>query len=119
MEVTPLVSAFLSFIFVIGLLLLTLWFIRAKGVGVTPRSGGDLKVLQTLRMGGKHHLSVVRYGDRTLLLGISGQQISLLDNQVTADLPMSGNIEDSQNGPAAGQPQKSFAAHLRSLVPKG
>jgi flagellar biogenesis protein FliO len=119
MEVTPLVSAFLSFIFVIGLLLLTLWFIRTKGVGVTARTGGDLQVLQTLRMGGKHHLSVVRYGDRTLLLGISGQQISLLDNQVTADLPTSGNSEDLQNDPASGQSQKSFAAHLKSLLPKG
>jgi len=51
MEVTPLVSAFLSFLFVIGLLLLTLWFIRTKGIGVTPRTGGDLYVVQTLRMG--------------------------------------------------------------------
>ena len=117
MEVSPLVSAFLSFIFVIGLLLLTLWFIRTKGIGVTARTGGDLQVLQTLRMGAKHHLSVVRYGDRTLLLGVSGQQISLLDSQATADLPMGGTNEDAQSAPAGGQPEKSFTAHLKSLLP--
>jgi flagellar biogenesis protein FliO len=118
MEVSPLVSAFLSFIFVIGLLLLTLWFIRARGVGVATRTSGDLQVMQTLRMGAKHHLSVVRYGDRTLLLGISGQQISLLDNQASDDSPMRENSEDSLNGPASGQPPKSFAANLKSLLPK-
>ena len=118
MEVTPLVSAFLSFLFVIGLLLLTLWFIRSKGIGVTPRTGGDLYVVQTLRMGAKHHLSVVKYGHRTLLLGISGQQISLLDNQVTADMPTDDANHDAPSPSAGSQPPASFSAHLKSLLPK-
>ena len=119
MEVTPLVSAFLSFLFVIGLLLLTLWFIRSKGIGVTPRTGGDLYVVQTLRMGAKHHLSVVKYGDRTLLLGISGQQISLLDNQATAEMSSDDANQDSLNPSAGSQPPASFTAHLKNLLPKG
>ena len=113
------VSAFLSFLFVIGLLLLTLWFIRTKGIGVTQRTGGDLYVVQTLRMGAKHHLSVVKYGDRTLLLGISGQQISLLDNQVTAEMTTEDANQDTLSPSAGSQAPASFAAHLKNLLPKG
>ena len=118
MEVTPLVSAFLSFLLVIGLLLLTLWFMRAKGLGVASRSGGDLHVVQPLRMGTKHHLSVVKYGNRTLLLGISGQQISLLDNQATADFVATEESNEDAPPPAAGQSQESFTAHLKKLLVK-
>ena len=118
MEVSPLISAILSFIFVIGLLLLTLWFMRTKGIGVTPRTGGDLYVVQTLRLGTKHNLRVVKYGSRTLLLGISGQQISLLDNQASADISTFESAAAEQSPAAAEQVPTSFAEHFKSLLVK-
>ena len=86
---------------------------------MTPRTGGDLYVVQTLRMGAKHHLSVVKYGDRTLLLGISGQQISLLDNQATAEMTTEDANQDTLSPSAGSQAPASFAAHLKNLLPKG
>lgn len=120
MEVSPLASAILSFIFVIGLLLLTLWFVRAKGIGITPRSAGDLQVVQTLRLGTKHHLSVVKYGNRTLLLGVSGQQISLLDNQLSedADSAETDVAQELSSTQAREQSSESFVDHLKGLLVK-
>ena len=80
MEMSPLVSV-VSFVFVIGLLLATLWFVRSRGIGIGPMTGQDLKVVNSLRLGGKHRLDIVEYGDRRLLLGIAPNQITLLDSQ--------------------------------------
>ena len=81
MEMSPLVSAVVSFVFVIGLLLATLWFVRSRGIGMGPMNGQGLRVVNSLRLGGKHRLDVVEYGGRRLLLGVAPSQITLLDNQ--------------------------------------
>ena len=39
MEISPLLSAVLSFIFVLGLLLATLWFVRTRGIGMGALQG--------------------------------------------------------------------------------
>jgi len=116
MEVSPLASVVLSFVFVIGLLLLTLWFLKFKGLGGAPKASGELHVVQTLRLGTKHNLSVVKYGDRTLLLGVSGHQITLLDNQATADTAADKTDMSEQSSTSADQPQESFTAHLKNLI---
>jgi flagellar biogenesis protein FliO len=118
MEVSALGSAVLSFIFVIGLLLTTLWFIKSRGIGVVAKNSHDLHVLQTLRLGTKHNLSVVKYGDRTLLLGISGQQISLLDNQPTAQRITSENINDENDASLSEDKPETFTDHLKNLLAK-
>jgi flagellar biogenesis protein FliO len=46
-----------------------------------PMNGQGLRVVNSLRLGGKHRLDVVEYGGRRLLLGVAPNQITLLDNQ--------------------------------------
>ena len=71
----------LAFLFVIGLLLLTLWFLKS-----TTTLGGtsvktNIRVIDTLRIDPKNRVCVLAYGDRRLLLGISPSAITLLDSQ--------------------------------------
>jgi flagellar biosynthetic protein FliO len=118
MEMSPLVSAVVSFVFVIGLLLATLWFVRSRGIGMGSMSGQGLRVVNSLRLGGKHRLDVVEYGGRRLLLGVAPNQITLLDNQsqdsAVAD---DGSSEASDNQAAAsGSSNMSFAGQLRQFM---
>ena len=119
MEMSPLVSAVLSFVFVIGLLLATLWFVRSRGIGLGPMNGQGLRVVNSLRLGGKHRLDVVEYGGRRLLLGVAPNQITLLDNQAQdAAVTDSGPSEASDTMPATGEPSSalSFAGQLKQFM---
>lgn len=119
MEISPLLSAVLSFIFVLGLLLATLWFVRTRGVGIGALQGSNLRVLNSLRLGPKHRLEVIEYEGRRLLLGVAAQQITLLDSQeidkithsdqekVTANPSTDADLKASQD---------SFAGQLRRLM---
>ncbi len=71
----------LAFLFVIGLLLLTLWFLKSKTAlgGSTGRT--NMRVIDTLRIDPKNRVCVLVYGDRRLLLGIGPSAITLLDSQ--------------------------------------
>ena len=53
-----------------------------KGLGL---SSGSIKIIETARVDQKHRLVVVNYANRRLLLGVSPNQMSLLDNQVLTD----------------------------------
>ena len=119
MEMSPLVSAVLSFVFVIGLLLATLWFVRSRGIGLGPMNGQGLRVVNSLRLGGKHRLDVVEYGGRRLLIGVAPNQITLLDNQAQdAAVTDSGPSEASDTMPATGEPSSalSFAGQLKQFM---
>ena len=116
---SPLVSAVLSFVFVIGLLLATLWFVRSRGIGLGPMNGQGLRVVNSLRLGGKHRLDVVEYGGRRLLLGVAPNQITLLDNQAQdAAVTDTGPSEASDTMPATGEPSSSlsFAGQLKQFM---
>lgn len=119
MEMSPLVSAVVSFVFVIGLLLATLWFVRSRGIGMGPMSGQGLRVVNSLRLGGKHRLDVVEYGGRRLLIGVAPNQITLLDNQAQdAAATDTGPSEASDTMPTAGEPSSalSFAGQLKQFM---
>jgi flagellar biogenesis protein FliO len=98
MESTPLFSALLSFLFVIGLLLATLWFVKLGGV-----SGQSIRVLNVQRLSSKHQLQVVEYDGKRLLLGIGPSQITLLDTQSLADegVATATTLEDKAGGSSA------------------
>ena len=113
MDMSPLLSAVLSFIFVIGLLLGTLWIVRARGLGMGPMSAQGLRVVNSLRLSNKHRLDVVDYGGRRLLIGVAPQQITLLDNQPQ---PNTADNDDTAAPAAAAQPGGSFAGQLRQLM---
>ena len=119
MDISPLLSAVLSFIFVLGLLLATLWFVRTRGIGMGALQGKDLRVVNSLRLGPKHRLDVIEYEGKRLLLGVAAQQITLLDNQ-KIDKTTHADQEDATAIPSvdtdSNASQGSFAGQLRRLM---
>lgn len=100
----------LAFLFVIGLLLLTLWFLKSKTTfgGVSGKS--NLRVLDTLRIDPKNRICVLAYGDKQLLLGISPSTITLLDSEDIDPAAMPGELS------ADGLNKPGFKQQLGSLL---
>ena len=94
MDYFDFLRAILSFVFVIGLLLAALWFLKARNLNGLGLSSGSIKIIETARVDQKHKLVVVNYANRRLLLGVSPHQISLLDNQALPDLPENPREEE-------------------------
>ena len=119
MDISPLLSAVLSFIFVLGLLLATLWFVRTRGIGMGALQGKNLRVVNSLRLGPKHRLDVIEYEGKRLLLGVAAQQITLLDNQ-KIHKTTHADQEDATAIPSvdtdSNASQGSFAGQLRRLM---
>ncbi len=119
MDISPLLSAVLSFIFVLGLLLATLWFVRTRGIGMGALQGKNLRVVNSLRLGPKHRLDVIEYEGKRLLLGVAAQQITLLDNQ-EIDKTTHADRDDATAIPSvstdSNASQGSFAGQLRRLI---
>ena len=114
---SPLLSAVLSFVFVLGLLLATLWFVRTRGISVGAMQGKNLRVLNSLRLGPKHRLDVIEYDGKRLLLGVAANQITLLDNQQFDSASETVPADDAADPAAAAQSaQGSFAGQLRRLM---
>ena len=117
MDMSPLLSAVLSFVFVLGLLLATLWFVRTRGIGVGAMQGKNLRVVNSLRLGPKHRLDVVEYEGKRLLLGVAANQITLLDNQQLDSASETAPADDAADPAAATRSaQGSFAGQLRRLM---
>ena len=117
MDMSPLLSAVLSFVFVLGLLLATLWFVRTRGISVGAMQGKNLRVLNSLRLGPKHRLDVIEYDGKRLLLGVAANQITLLDNQQFDSASETVPADDAADPAAAAQSaQGSFAGQLRRLM---
>ena len=70
----------LAFLFVIGLLLFTLWFLKTKTALGGTAGKSNLRIVDTLRLDPKNRVCVLTYGDKQLLLGISAGNITLLDS---------------------------------------
>ena len=117
MDMSPLLSAVLSFVFVLGLLLATLWFVRTRGIGVGPIHGKNLRVVNSLRLGPKHRLDVIEYEGKRLLLGVAPNQITLLDNQQLDSASETAPADDAADpAPATQSAQGAFAGQLRRLM---
>lgn len=117
MDMSPLLSAVLSFIFVLGLLLATLWFVRTRGIGMGAMQGKNLRVVNSLRLGPKHRLDVIEYEGKRLLLGVAANQITLLDNQQLDNASQTAQADDAGDPTAATQSaQGSFAGQLRRFM---
>jgi flagellar protein FliO/FliZ len=71
-------SMIASFLLVLALLFGTLWFLRRLGAGGLKRSGGRLAVLESLWLGPKQRIAIVRVDGREVMIAITQQQISLL-----------------------------------------
>lgn len=70
-------SMILSLLMVLGLIIVCALIL--KRFNLTQQSASQLKVVTTLRLGTKEQVVVVQVGDKQLLLGVTSQQITLLE----------------------------------------
>ena len=100
----------LAFLFVIGLLLLTLWFLKSKTALGGTSGKANLRIIDTLRIDPKNRVCVLTYGDKQLLLGISASNITLLDSTEV------DSLEPDNNESATAQPKPGFKDQLGALL---
>jgi len=70
-------SMILSLLMVLGLIIVCAFVL--KRFNLTQQSVSQLKVITSLRLGTKERVIVVQVGEKQLLLGVTGQQITLLE----------------------------------------
>jgi len=70
-------SMILSLLMVLGLIIVCAFVL--KRFNLTQQSVSQLKVVTSLRLSAKERVIVVQVGDQQLLLGVTGQKITLLD----------------------------------------
>lgn len=76
---TELLQYLLSFVLVIALLLGLLWTLkRVQGGALLQRKHQRLQVLETLSLGPRQRLALVRVNDQELLIGVTAGQINAL-----------------------------------------
>jgi flagellar protein FliO/FliZ len=82
-----------SFVFVIGLLLTLLWTLRKlqNGQGLMRKHTQRLQTLETLSVGTRQKIMLIRVDDREILVGVSAQNITVLS-------PWPDNYIDKSNG---------------------
>ena len=97
-----------SFVFVIGLLLALLWTLRKlqNGQGLMRKHTQRLQTLETLSVGTRQKIMLIRVDDREILVGVSVQNMTVLspwphhDNpQAHGDGPMAAALEASPEKP--------------------
>lgn len=69
-----------SFVFVIGLLLTLLWTLRKlqNGQGLLRKHTQRLQTLETLSVGTRQKIMLIRVDEREILVGVSAHNMSLL-----------------------------------------
>ena len=85
-------SMILSLLMVLALIIASAWVLKRFQTGHQNQSG--LKVVANLHLSNKERLIVVQAGKKQLLLGVTAQQISLLD---TLDEPLTAQEITSSN----------------------
>lgn len=70
-------SMILSLLAVLVAIVIAAWLLKKFQVGGTTVNG--LKIVTSLSLGAKERIVVVQVGEKQLLLGVTGQQINLLD----------------------------------------
>lgn len=97
---------FISLGFVLGLILVSAWLLRRwQGARVSGTGSGGLAVLTSLPIGDRKYLMVVAVGEKSFLVGVTPQSISML-----------GEVDFSTpTAPPAGE---DFAGLLRRAWPR-
>jgi flagellar protein FliO/FliZ len=69
-----------SFVFVIGLLLTLLWTLRKlqSGSSLLRKNTQRMQTLETLSVGTRQKIMLIRVDDREILVGVTAQQMTLL-----------------------------------------
>ena len=71
-------SSLLALIVVIALILALAWIIR-RLPGIGPRGHASMRVVGTLAVGVKERVMVIEIGEQQMVIGVTGEQITLLD----------------------------------------
>jgi flagellar biosynthetic protein FliO len=92
-----------ALLLIVGLIVAATWGLRRVGKGRLGRCGEDvpeLSVLSTVGLGDRRSLAVVRFGERTLLLGSTAQAITLLAEEHPGDFsaPPARSVADLLQG---------------------
>ena len=84
-----------SFIFVIGLLLALLWTLRKLqgGASLLGKNTQRMQTLETLSVGTRQKIMLIRVDDREILIGVTAQQLSVLTPWPEAGTPDAASPE--------------------------
>ena len=104
MDQDQLLRVVLALLFILGLLLMLAWVARRGGWQAGRAQAARLRVLGTLSLGARRSIAVVQVEDGRLVLGVTVQQITLL--QTLADAPRAG---DAASGDFAETLGKTFS----------
>lgn len=103
----------LSLFFIVALILACAWITRRAGWLRTGNASG-LRVIGSQSLGARSYVAMIEVEDARLVLGVTGNQISLLHTLPPAESPAVA----TQAGAAAGHEgaRPSFAAALRKVL---
>jgi flagellar protein FliO/FliZ len=104
LSVSSLAQLTLSLLAIVALIFAVAWLLKRLKLA-TPRSSGDIAVLQEISVGPRERVALIRVGDAQVLIGISPGGITTLTPLVTP-------IVLNPAAPAAG----AFAERLRDLM---
>ncbi len=128
MESGQILSLIASFVLVLVLLFATLWVLRRIGVsGLRTQSGRRLAIVDSLWLGNRQRIVLVRVDEKEVVIGVSGQTISLLVELPATSSTSTANPDEVS--PDSAQPvsrpevraddRSRFVDALRSVVSRG
>ena len=78
----------MALVLVIALIFITLYIVkRFFSIGGKGRGGTRLRILDSLPLGGKRMVQVLKVFDRTLVIGVTGERIDLLTELSDEEVP--------------------------------
>ena len=85
-----LIRLVVAVVVVIGLLLLTARLTRRVGTKTDGKSGAEIRLISRQPLSRSASIAIVRAGNRTLVLGFTDQQVTLLSEQTIDESPGHG-----------------------------
>jgi flagellar protein FliO/FliZ len=91
-----------SFVFVIGLLLTLLWTLRKlqNGQGLLRKHTQRLQTVETLSVGTRQKIMLIRVDEREILVGVSAQNITVLSPWPDNNIDKSNGSDNSPETPS-------------------
>ena len=105
----------LGTLFVLALCVGTLWFGRRwlTGAAVIGRNGGTLKLEESVSLGNRCFIHLLRVGDARIVAGTDSSGLKTL---VTLPLPFEGVLENQLKPAAAAEPDSQSPVPLREIA---
>ncbi|MEZ5425403.1 MAG: flagellar biosynthetic protein FliO [Pyrinomonadaceae bacterium] len=111
-----LIKAFGAMLLIIGLLFFGAWGLKKLGYGTVKGNeqggGPDFAIIKTAVVAGGQTLSLVRFGEKILLIGSTSNSFTLLSDQTQNDLPQKIEAPRSVSDLLAEEEGTSFNSEL-------